>query len=101
MNSKLAIGSPCLQPLPMLIVFEVFPAFINMTVKSFSMIIIQSMRLSLNLKNWSTAFMKAKAIESKALKKSTANIIPVSELRLASQMMSYSLLIAFVIFLHL
>ena len=37
---------------------------------------IPSMRLLLNLKNCSTAFMKEKAIESKAFLKSIAIMIP-------------------------
>ena len=77
MNYRLAIGSPCLQPLSIFIVFEIFPACTNSTVKSFRRVIIQFISLLLNPKNLKTVFMKAKDRESNAFRKSMASMTPL------------------------
>ena len=76
-KSRLSIESPCLHPLPMLIDFEMFPVCTISTLKSFRRVIIQFISLVLNPKNFRTAFMKAKEIESKTFQKSMASITPL------------------------
>ena len=49
----------------MLMFLEALPACIIVTVKSLSIIMIQSMRYLLNLKNFKTALIKENEIESK------------------------------------